>query len=62
MERYIEVDELKLAKIDWMRVNSYYLFILLFFFLSSPFMFVFGDDCVTCHTGTNVNPDENIDA
>jgi len=49
VERYKGVDELNLAKIDWERVNSYCLFIVLFFLFSSPFLFVFGNDrvCVT---------------
>jgi len=62
VECYKGVNELKLVKIDWVRVNSQYLFITSFFFLSSPFMFVFGDDRVTCHMGANVNPSEDVDA
>jgi len=34
----------------------------LFFFLNPPFMFVFGDDRVTCHAGANVDPGEHADA
>ena len=34
----------------------------LFFFLSSPFLFLFNVDRVTRHAGGNVNPDEDIDA
>jgi len=62
MKRYKGVDELKLAKIDWVRVNSYYLFIVLFSFLNSLFLFVFDDDRVTCHARVDVNPGEDIDA
>jgi len=62
VERYKEVNKLKLAKIDWVMVNSYYLLIVLFFFLSSPFLFVFGDDRMTCHVGAYVNPGEDVDA
>jgi len=51
-----------LTKIDWVRVNSYYFIDCIIFFLSSPFLFVFGDDRVTCHTGVEVNPGENVDA
>jgi len=40
-------------------VNSHYLFYILF---SSPFLFVFGDDRVTCHVGADVNPGEDVDA
>jgi len=38
------------------------LLIVLFFFLNSHFLFVFGDDRVTCHVGADVNPGENFDA
>jgi len=41
---------------------SHYLFIVLFFFLSSPFLFVFGEDRLTCHVGADVNPGEDVDA
>ena len=30
-----------------------------FFLLSSLFLFVFDDNCVTCHTGANVIPCED---
>jgi len=36
--------------------------IVLIFCLSSPFLFIFGDDRVTCHAGVDVNPSENADA
>ena len=45
-----------------MRINFYCIFIMLFFFLSSPFLFVFGVDHVTCHAGADVNPSENVEA
>jgi len=59
---YKGVNKLKLAKIDWVRVNSYYFIDCIIFFLSSPFLFVFGDDHVTCHVRANVNPGEHDDA
>ena len=62
VERYKEVNKLKSAKIDWVKVNSYYVLIVLFFFFNSPFLFVFGDDRVTCHTRADVNPGENVNA
>jgi len=30
--------------------------------MSSPFLFVFGDDCVTCHTGAYGIPGDAVDA
>jgi len=30
--------------------------------MSSPFLFVFSDDHVICHTGTNDIPDDTVDA
>ena len=62
VECYKGVNELKLVKIDWVRVNSQYLFITSFFFLSSPFMFVFGDDHVTCYVGADVNSGDHAHA
>jgi len=58
---YKEENKVKLAKIDWVRVNSYYSLMVLFFFLSSPFLFVFGDDHVTCHVGAYVDTSEHTD-
>jgi len=31
-------------------------------YFNSPFLFVFGDDRVTCHTGKDVNLGEDDDA
>jgi len=33
-----------------------------FILLSSPFLFVFGDDRVTCHTGAYVIPSDDGEA
>jgi len=33
-----------------------------FSFSAPPFLFVFGDDHVTCHVGADVNPSERADA
>jgi len=35
---------------------------MLFLFISSPFLFVIGDDCVTCHTGADHIPSDVVDA
>jgi len=35
---------------------------MLFFFLSSPFLFVYGDDCVICYTGADVDTGDAEDA
>ena len=50
----------KMAKLLWGGCNYHYLCMIIYF--SSPFLFVFGDDRMTCHTGTNVNLGEDIDA
>jgi len=38
------------------------LFMHVLFYLSSPFLFVFGDDLVTCHTGANIIPSDDGEA
>jgi len=38
----------------------YYLCMIVYF--SSSFLFVFGDDHVTCYTGAELNPGEHVDA
>jgi len=44
------------------QVNPYYFIDCIILFLSSPFLFVFGDDRVTCHARADVNPGENVNA
>jgi len=46
---------------DWVKVK-FIIYLLCYFFLSSPFLFVFRKDRVTCHAGAYVNPVEHADA
>jgi len=61
---YKKVNKLKLAKLDWVRVNSYYLIICIIFLFQLILLvcvFVFGDDHVTCHVGADVTSGDNAD-
>jgi len=42
--------------------DNIYIFIYCFYFLSSPFLFVYGDDRVTCYTGADVDTGDVEDA
>jgi len=49
-----------MAKLLWDGCNYHYLCMIVYF--RSPFLLVFGDDHVTCHTGAEVNLGEDVDA
>ena len=62
---YKKVNKLKLAKLDWVGVNSYYLIICIIFLFQLTLLvcvIVFSDDHVTCYVGANVTSGENADA
>ena len=59
-----KITKLKLTKLDWVRVNSYYLIICIIFLFQLILLvcvFVFGDDHVTCHVGADVTSGDNAD-
>jgi len=49
-----------MAKSLWSGCKYHYLCMIVYF--NSPFLFVFGDDCVTCHTRVYMNLGEDVDA